>query len=721
MLKTFLIVSASVFAFAASAKAADSSSHQPQIIVTGQRATDPLDQVTQAGSRLGLTTRETPATIETITQTIMLAKGLRTTVEAYDSAPGVVAGLLPGEPASASIRGFSTGAVSYLFDGMRAADSTILNRNYDSFNFERIEILKGPASVLYGDGALAGAINLVPKTPLFDKQQVDVLASYGSFNTVRLGVGINQPLSPNIAFRTDLSLSRSDGYVHDTNSRTIQSTSSLKLQPLDNLSVLLAFDYYGDRNRTPYQGAPLVPRSVARDPSNVVRTTNGYVLDKAMRDENYNVTDGRMDSDAYWGRGRVSYDSGEGWTLTDEINAYKGKRQWENSEDFTYNQSSGLLDRSTTKIYHDQDFWSNRAYLTASFTVAGLRNRMNLGVEYSRTRFQTIRRFGDTTAVALFDPARGSFPVDIAANYPGNGNRANYDSRIVSWAVFAEDALNLNDKWLLLGGLRFDDIQLHRRIDDLNTMTTNLFGRSFKAVSGRIGTTYDLAPKTQLFAQYSHAITPVGSLLLSNSLRASVDLTKGDSIEGGLKASLFADRLTLTASAYTIRQAGILTRDPARPSIQVQGGTQSSRGLEFSAVGNVTRALTIDANAAVLKARYDRLTNGSGVDLSGNRPVNVPQRTANLTIFYSFDGLPVTASAAVRHVGDIYTSTANDIRVQGYTIMNAALIYRAPWATFTIRGRNLANKFYAYWSGYSDTQVFVGAPRSVEITVSSKF
>ena len=274
---------------------------------------------------------------------------------------------------------------------------------------------------------------------------------------------------------------------------------------------------------------------------------------------------------------------------------------------------------------------------------------------------------------------------------------------------------------LVLGGLRFDRIDLDRRIDDLNAGTTQLFGRRYSALSGRIGTVYDVAPKTQLYAQYSHAVAPVGSLLLSNVLRASVDLTKGDSVEGGIKTNLFGDRLTLTAAGYWIRQNGIITRDPARPSVQVQGGAQSSRGVELSLTGVITRNLTIDANGALLKARFDDLTGAGGVDLTGNRPVNVPQRLANLTLFYAVPGVPLTASGAVRHVGDLYTSTANTIRVDGYTILDAALAYRLPWGTVTLRGRNLANRFYGYWSGYSATQVYVGAPRSVDVTLSTRF
>ncbi|GGB25408.1 TonB-dependent receptor [Sphingomonas metalli] len=693
----------------------------PDILVTGERDDAGLDRPAPVASRTGLTARETPATIDSVTRTQIEAKGLRSAVEIYDSVPGVVAGLLPGEPASATIRGFSTGAVSYLFDGMRVADSAILNRNYDSFNFERVEVLKGPASILYGDGALAGAINLVPRKPDPNAAHIDALASYGSFDTVRLGAGLNLPLGGGAAVRSDLGLSRSDGYVADTRTRTIQSTNSLLLAPAPRLTILLAIDAFQDRNRTPYQGVPLVPAAAARDPSGRVTGANRYVLDRAMRDENYNVLDGRMDSDSVWGRGRVAYDLGEGWLLTDEAHVYHGKREWENSEDFTFDPASGLLDRTTTKIWHDHDSWSNRGFLTGAVRLAGLRNRINLGAEYNRTRFTTLRRFGETSPVTLIDPIRGLFPIDTAANYPGTGNRANFTSRVSSWALFAEDAVDLSDRWLVLGGLRYDRIALRRQVDDLNAATTTRFGRNYSALSGRFGSVYSVTPATQLYAQYSHAVTPVGSLLLANVVRASVDLTRGDSLEGGVKTKLLGDRLTLTAAGYWIRQSGILTRDPARPSVQVQGGVQSSRGIELAATGALSRRWSFDANGALLRARYDRLTGAGGVDLAGNRPPNVPQRLANLTLYWTADPLPLTISGAIRHVGDLYTSPADRVRVAGYTLLDAAVSYRLGHATLAVRGRNLANRFYAFWSGYGEQQVYVGAPRGVDVTLSSRF
>ncbi|MBW8807515.1 MAG: TonB-dependent receptor plug domain-containing protein, partial [Lysobacter sp.] len=144
-----------------------------------------LDSPNSTGSRLGLSARETPAMVEVLTQDQIQARGLRGSVEALNAAPGVLAGQLPSSPGMTSMRGFSGGAIALLIDGVRQTAAPLITRDFDSWSFERIEVLKGPASVLYGEGALAGAINLVPKRPNFDGQAFSALAGWGSFGSQR--------------------------------------------------------------------------------------------------------------------------------------------------------------------------------------------------------------------------------------------------------------------------------------------------------------------------------------------------------------------------------------------------------------------------------------------------------------------------------------------------------------------------------------------------------
>lgn len=675
-----------------------------------------LDIKNTTGSKLGLTPRETPAAIDIITEKEMEERGLRSLVETYNSVPGVTAGNNPGEPGAVSMRGFHKSA-TYTVDGTRIPDALLSSRDYDTFNFERIEIVRGPASVTQGTGALSGTINLVTKQPQLGKTSVEGLASYGSFNTMRAGVGANAPIGPDAAVRSAVSYSQSDGWINDTKSKKYGVTNNLVFDPTDRLTFTGAFNYFHDEFRTPYQGTPLVPAAVARDPSNVVTTANGYVLDRAMRKQNYDVYDGVMKSDAVWLRGGAEYKLTNQWTLKNELNYYKADRLWAGADTFTYNTGTGRLDRATTLITHDHQFWSDRAALSYDGSLGQFHNRFTTGLEYIDTVFNSKRRFGNTTSVDLYDPQRGYFPGDTAANF---GTRQNFDSTLKTVAGFAENALNLTPSWIVVGGARYERIDLNRSIYDLNASTTANFDKTFYSPTWRVGTVYDIVPGTSLYTQYTQAAIPITSLLLANVTNGRFELSTGRSVEGGIKSSLWNDRIVATVAVYQIDQDNILTRDPVTPTLTVQGGNQRSRGIELSATVAITDQWKLTPAYSYVDAYYTSLRNATR-DLTGNRPINVPATTLSLTSTYRLHTLPVTLGAGTNHVGSFYTDTTNQIEVKARTLLDAWIAYDVGKGTLRLRGRNLTNEFYADWSGYSTTQVYLGAPRSFDISYNIKW
>ncbi len=226
---------------------------------------------------------------------------------------------------------------------------------------------------------------------------------------------------------------------------------------------------------------------------------------------------------------------------------------------------------------------------------------------------------------------------------------------------------------------------------------------------------------TQIYAQYNRATAPITTLLLSNTARAAFDLSKGKSVEAGMKSSFLQDRGVFTVSLFKIRQDDILTRDPVTPSLTVQGGSREAKGVELDFSFAVTRQWQVGANAAFIDSKFTELREAGGADRSGNRPPNVTNQVFNLDTTYRLAGLPLTLGAAVRHAGDFFTDNANTIRVKGHTVLDASISYRFSSSTLTLRGRNLGDRFYADWSGYSTTQVYVAAPRSVDLTWTAQF
>lgn len=697
----------------------DNSGHRASdglsaIIVHGQK---PLDQPSEIGSRLGLTVRETPALVDIVTQSDMQNQGLRTAIEALNSSAGVASGNLPGSIGSVSMRGFHR-AVNYLYDGVRMPNSDTGMRNWDTWSFERIEVLKGPASVTAGEGALAGAINFVPRRPKTDKSEGEILASYGSFDTIRLAGDLNAPINEAVAVRTNMSWSRSSGWVDDTDSTSLAASASVLIQPTDRLSATLTAEYFEDTYSGAYFGTPIVSAAIAQRPSSIISSTTGQVLDKAMRRVNFDASENDVSSHTLWLRGRINYQLTEHMILTSDSSYYDGFRNWRNADEYKFNTVTHLIDRSATMITHDHQFWNQRVNLAFDGQIAGLRNRLSAGFEIGKTRFFTKRRFGSMASVDPFNPVSGHIAVDTATNF---ATRQDINADVNQFAFFAESAINFTEDWLLVSGIRYDSIKLDRTIHDKNSNIVQNYGQNYHPITWRIGSVYNLTEETQVFAQYTRAVTPVSGLLLISAANATFNLSKGASYEAGIKASLFDNRLALTASAFHIRQSDILTRDPDNPALVYQGGVQQSKGVELALNWTPTTELSLAFNGTLLDAKYNKLIEAGGLDRAGNRPTNVPEKLANFTVSYSPQNLPVTIAGHMRYNGGFYTSNSNAVKVNGFTVYDASIAWESKLGTFTLRGRNLTQKFYADWSGYAEGLVFIGAPRSVDLSFNRRF
>ncbi len=693
------------------------------LTVTAAAGRQELDVPSQSASRLGLTPRETPATIDIITFAAAQERGLRTATEVLSSVPAVSSAFLPSAQGITAIRGFSGGAVSMLFDGTRVTTSTMIVRNYDSWSFDRIEVLKGPASVLYGEGSLAGTVNLVPKRPEFNGRRAEVLLSYGGLETSRIAAGATGPLANGrAAYRADVVWNKSGHYIDDAGSHNVSLNGAVDLKLGTAATLGFAVDHFRDDYGSAYFGTPLVPLTVARDASDLVSDSRGWVLDKAMRDINYDVDPGITDIQTTWFRARLDWRFSSDWKLTNDVFVYDKWGEWKNSEVYTFMPATGLLARSTVGIIHDLRFYGNRAALVSDLRVKGRRNRFTVGLEANRSDFVSPRRFGNTTPVNPFAPVRGAFPAeDTSAAFPGAGNRTDFDTNVDQISVFTEDALSIAPRLTLVGGVRLDKIDVDRGITDLNTGVVSRFTRSFDPVSWRSGVVLDVLPQTQLFGQYTYAVAPVATILLISESNLAFNLTTGRSVEAGVKTTLANHRVDATASVFTIEQDDIVTRDPNNFNVSIQGGKQASTGVEFSISTEWVRGLRLHGTAAFLDARFEELLEAGGVNRAGNVPPNVPERTASLWAGYQIPNTPVTVSGGLRYQGRFFTNNANSTEVAGFTILDAQASWRLRSGEVTLRGRNLTDTLYADWTGASANQVQLGAPRTVDLSYHVRF
>jgi iron complex outermembrane receptor protein len=243
--------------------------------------------------------------------------------------------------------------------------------------------------------------------------------------------------------------------------------------------------------------------------------------------------------------------------------------------------------------------------------------------------------------------------------------------------------------------------------------------KKYAPLTGRLGAVWSPSNALSLYGQYGTGTDPLsGSLSLPDGGN-TYDLTKGRQLEVGAKGSLAAIRGEWTVAMYKIEKRNLLTRDPDNPAVTMQIGQQSSTGLEFAFSAEPVRGWTVDANAALLRARYDKFVEAGG-SRTGNTPTGVPERMANIWTAYRF--LPQwLAGFGARYVGERQANTANTLSLPAYTVMDSSLLYNySRNLSITFAVKNIANRDYAL-SGSGNTRWLLGEPRTAQLIVRSTF
>lgn len=706
---------------------------EPVLVTAPRQAPEPtglaLDSPTGTASRLGLTLRELPVSVDIIGRDAIEEREHRTVLEAMESGTGITAGNPPGDPATFSLRGFTDNQIIQLTDGVRTGPTTMTGRLLDTWNFERIEVFKGPASVLYGEGAIGGAVNYAIKRPRRDAPlHVDGMLSYGSFNTLRLGVGSGGPLyADKLFYRVDFSRHTSSGFIDDTSSEYRSLSSALLFDVNKQLSLQLSFDAQHD-DISSYWGTPLVPRSFATKPlSGVVEAEDGRTIDRRMSRVNYNVTDNVMYSKSYWGRLKADWQVTPALKLRNELYYYQANRRWENAETYAFDPTTLRISRDRFFVAHNQSIIGNRSEALLTMPLFGLPNRFLVGLDTNSLDFARPSFFaGAVDDVDPFHPARGRFgPPRLEAKQETN---------IHTTALFFEDQLTIFAPLKLVAGVRTEWIDLDRKL--FNTagvlQTEPSFSRTFRPTTWRVGMIYDVLPTLSLYGQYSTAADPAG---LSNIFLVrsgeNVDLSHGEQWEVGLKHRFWEQRAEWTLAYFHITRSHLLTQ--VSPTEVATIGQQSSHGLEFAAAVRPLPQWKLQGNVTFLEARFDDFAETTGttvVSHNGNRPPNVPQIVANLWTSYQLPipQFPLEFGGSWRYVSPRFNDNANTLKMLDYHTVDAFLGWRfADGHGFKdshvrLRVRNLFDKDYAVWGDvFYPTEVLLGEPRSIEFSLSGRF
>jgi iron complex outermembrane recepter protein len=646
------------------------------------------------GSRLDLTVLETPATVDIIDGEAIRARIDTNVLEAVTRSAGFTNESNPGNGnSSIAARGFDgQGSVTKLYDGTNYFNAAgTITFPFDTWGVERIEVLKGPSSVLYGEGGIGGAINIIPRRPERESSG-DVRVVMGEDATAFVGLDYTTGMGDSAAFRVDYSKSESDNWVYDGKSEAEMLSLAFSFDVTDDLHLSLRYDA-GDQKPMRYFGIPVV---------------DGDLFEPFL-ESNFNVADSEIRYEDDSVRLKADWQATEYVGLQAELYQLSTERFWKNSEYYFYDTTTQLLDRfDPLVIGHDMDHTGARANISFR-PSSGI--QATVGVELNEISFERPTNFGpgnpnpidfdtdfDTVDPFNFQPGTLSDLTD-AFVVPDN------QSDVTQHAVFGEAQFNPTDRFAIVAALRFDDYDtFYERVGRAPV------DQQSDSLTGRVGVVFDLDDDTALYAQYGTGAThPSSSVVTASAINAEADMIESEQIEIGVKHQVLDTGLSFHLALFNIVKNDLIEDDPTSgdPDDLLLIPEQTSAGIEVGLTYTASESLQIYGNLAALDAETN----------TGETPLFVPERTLNAGFAWGVaDALRLIAD--VRYVGERYDSS---LPIPAYTVVDASVRWDASdRIAVTLKAENVLDEVYVTSNYYSDTW-FVGKPRTLSAAFDYRF
>ncbi|HDX8403315.1 TPA: TonB-dependent siderophore receptor [Aeromonas dhakensis] len=671
------LLSVALLALSAGAHAEDET-----MTVVGKRSQH--EEVATA-TRTNTPAKLVPQAIDSVKASELTAFGQPTLSEALTGIPGVNAS---GDTRfdGVNIRGFSASNDFYL-DGFR--DDMQYTR--DLGNTERVEVLKGPAAVLYGRGSTGGIVNRVSKKPQKGLES-SVSAQVGSFDSRRLAADLNGEAGEQVQVRLNLAQEDKDSFRNGVTSKRTLLAPSVNWEINDKLNWLLQYER-NEHDRTPDRGIP----GVNGRPADVPKE---YVYSDTRRDF--------IDDVAQSTRSRLSWDINDQWQLRQQLGYTSLDSQFDN----TYVTS--VKGDKVTRARWQQDLKANS--LISNTEVEGqlqtgpVEHRLLVGFEQNWQE-RTPKLYQNATAIPagnLYDP--GSLPTyDGAMKLSSDANH-----KVRGYGLYVQDQLSLGD-WHLLAGLRRDDFTVTSRRNDLNKEETV----SVTSLSPRLGLVWNPIEEHAFYVSYSKTFTPVGGELIGitpGDKNNNLDPQHTRLYEGGVKSDWLDGRLATTLSLYRLEMYNKRSKDPLDPTKVILTGLQRTEGIELSARAQLTDELYLRGGIAIQDAEQVK----ADADLQGKRPMNVSRQNGELFAGYQSGKQGWFGETGVTAVGDRFADNANTTTLPGYARFDARAGYRWQQWEAQLSVENLTDHDY-FVSATSASQIMPGTPRQLHLSAAYHF
>jgi iron complex outermembrane receptor protein len=656
--------------------------------VQGYRATR-----SASATRTDTSIHETPQSISVVSKDAVEDLGATRLQEALDYAGGVGrANNFGGQGLTTfTIRGFTTG--EFYRNGFP------INRGYpnmpDANSIERLEVLRGPATMLYGRGDPGGTFNVVSKQPL-PERTVTLGSQLNDQGMKRGTLDASGPLDEEgrLAYRLNVVGEGGDTFRDHVETERYGITPVLTWQATDATKLIFEGDFM--RNNAP------LDRGVTR---------YARQIGTASRDSFFGEKDvGKLHNDNNMAQLRFEHMLNDDWTLGGGVQWLDGSLKGNAVE------ANGIADDGRTlgrNFNYRKLEWTDKdtqLNLTGHFDTAGLQHTLLTGIEYEDYDYKSIiqRSSGAVGAypIDIFDPVYGQ-PRPALTRTPTHDKE-----NLKTYAAFVQDQVALTDKLKVLAGARFERFE-----HDYETYVPG--GKSWQvsdnAVTPRIGVTYDLTETLAVYADTARSFKPnTGASRLGGGFTPE----KGKSYEMGIKWEALDEQLSVDAAIYQIEKRNVLTTDPVDSTFSVAAGEVRSRGFDVNVAGNLTPEWRVIGGYAYVDAAVTK----DNMLRSGTRLLNIPKNSFSLLNMYEFQdgtlkGLGV--GTGLKYVDERAGQTANTAFSMGsYTVVDLLSFYKInDKVRLNLDVKNLFDRDYEE-GAFGNVYAFPGAPRTVQVGIS---
>lgn len=580
------------------------------------------------------------------------------------------------------------------------------------FNIERVEVLKGPAGMLYGPGSPGGTINYVTKTPedVFSGEITGVIGDYD-----RIGVSgeVTGPIDAagRFTFRVGGFYEERDSFRVNAGSENLIGDLGLGIALTDRTDLTLQASVYDQTlpaNRL--RGVPV--------------DLDGNFLTDITWNHNEPTDFATLEAQVYQAR-LVSQ-------LADNVRFDATARYSESSERQNYHEPRGAIDtdgdgrldavrRQFRDQYRDAESLSVAANLVTDVRAFGLDHRILLGGDWAQEDFLFRGRTavqaslgGPVPNLSLFDPVYG---LTGAANYNLDAlPLSDFDDRSIRGGVYLQDQIRLGDRWIALAGVRWDRFEDDDRTSDVDFEDSE--------VTYRLGLIFKPRQDVSTYLSWSDTFEPQGAGNQNADVGGPFAPVTGAQVEAGIKTAFHGGRVQANTAVYQIIRENILQVDLSLPEVNGRDqlrpiGEVTSEGFEFDVSADLTPNWVLTANYGYNDTRITGTAVGQSItNAVGERFVNAPQHQAGLWTRYQAPSLRSAFAFGGEYVAE--RVGFNNERVKPYVVYDASITTEFDLATLRLRVDNLFDKTYAA-SGFGLQGSFPGEPRTVFVEVSRAF